>query len=524
MKNKLILIAKAVLFSTLFVSHNFSFAQAGSLDLSFDNDGIVTTPNASTIVAANSVAIQADGKIVVAGYSYNGTNTDFILTRYNTNGSLDLSFDTDGIVTTPIGTNNDYGLCVAIQADGKIVVAGESDNGFNSAFALTRYNTDGSLDLSFDTDGKVTTQINIGSDGGWSIAIQADGKIVVAGVSGDGANQDFALARYNTDGSLDLSFDNDGIVTTPVGIVIGGSGDWGLSLAIQTDGKIVVAGYAYISTNHDFALARYNTNGSLDLSFDSDGIVTTPIGSNQDYGRSVAIQADGKIVLAGWSYTGTNFDFALTRYNTNGSLDLSFDTDGIATTPIGSGHDWGYSVAIQTDGKIVVAGTSNNGTDDDFALARYNTNGSLDLSFDSDGIVTTPIGSGNDWGRSLALQADGKIVVAGTSDYFGTGAFTVVRYNNNISNVLPPELSENVKHLSIYPNPFSSTTTLKTDLLLKNATLTVYSLLGEQIAQIENLSGLTITLNRHNLPSGIYFIRLTQDNKILSRNKLVITD
>jgi uncharacterized delta-60 repeat protein len=222
------------------------------------------------------------------------------------------------------------------------------------------------------------------------------------------------VLSYNSfaqDGSLDLSFGNGGKVITPIGL----GQDIGYSVAIQADGKIVMAGSSYI-VNDDFALSRYNSNGSLDLSFGTSGIVTTSIGSAGDVAHSVAIQTDGKIVVAGYSYINNHRDFALTRYNTNGSLDTSFDTDGKVTTPIGSSTDEGYAVAIQADGKIVVAGTTFNGSIFDFALIRYNSNGSLDLSFDIDGIVTTHIGSGTSFGYAVAMQADGKIVVAGFSD------------------------------------------------------------------------------------------------------------
>ena len=251
----------------------------------------------------------------------------------------------------------------------------------------------GDLDTSFDSDGKVTTEVGSTDDFARSVAIQSDGKIVAAGFSSNGSDWDFALVRYNTDGSLDTSFDSDGKVTT----AIGSGDDHAVSVAIQSDGKIVAAGYSN-GSNWDFALVRYNTDGSLDTNFDSDGKVTTAIGGGADYAVSVAIQSDGKIVAAGYS-NGSNFDFALVRYNTDGSLDTSFDSDGKVTTDFGSGSDYGSSVTIQSDGKIVAAGGSSNGSNRDFALVRYNTDGSLDTSFDSDGKVTTAIGSGTE--RSL---------------------------------------------------------------------------------------------------------------------------
>ncbi len=407
--------------SFLLLLNNSGFSQAGSLDSTFDGDGIVTTAIGNGTVDNPSMAIQPDGKIVVAWYEYIGSSDDFLVVRYNTDGSLDTTFDSDGIVTTDIGSTDDKAYSVAIQSDGKILAAGYSHNGSNYDFAVVRYNTDGSLDTTFDNDGIVTTDIGVGTiDAGRSIALQSDGKIVVAGGSYNGSNYDFAVVRYNTDGGLDSTFDNNGIIIT----VIGSGDDLAKSVTIQADGKIVVAGYTY---NGPGIVVRYNTNGSLDTTFDNDGIVTTVIGNVSEV-FSVTIQLNGKIVIAGNSYNGSNFDIAVVRYNTDGNFDTTFDNDGIVTTDIGSSVDGGYSVTIQPDGKIVVAGDSHNGLNYDFAVVRYNTNGSLDTNFDNDGKVTTAIGSDQDYGTSVAIQPDGKIVVAGFYHNGSSNDIAVVRY------------------------------------------------------------------------------------------------
>jgi uncharacterized delta-60 repeat protein len=339
----------------------------GDLDNTFDGDGKVTTAVGSSLDAAHSVAMQSDGKIVVAGYSDNGSNIDFALMRYNSNGSLDTTFDGDGKVTTAVGSSHDAAHSVAIQSDGKIIVAGYSDNGSNYEFSLTRYNSNGSLDTTFDGDGKVTTDFG-SSDTAYSVAIQSDGKIVVAGYSWNGSNWDCALTRYNSNGSLDTTFDGDGKVTTD----FGNSDDFAYSAAVQSDGKILVAGESFNGSNRDFALMRYNSNGSLDTTFDGDGKVTTDFGNSNDFANSIAIQSNGKILVAGQSFNDNNWDFTLTRYNSNGSLDTTFDSDGKVTTDFGNSDDDGaFSVAIQSDGKIVVAGYSYN-RDLQFALTRYN--------------------------------------------------------------------------------------------------------------------------------------------------------
>ena len=402
-----------------------AWAADGDLDTSFSSDGKVTTAIGSGTDAAKSVVLQSDGKIVAAGYSHNGSNYDFAVVRYNADGSLDTTFDTDGKVTTAVGSGDDVAWSVVLQSDGKIVVAGYSRIGSNDNFAVVRYNTNGSLDTTFDTDGKVTTAIGSGSDAAYSVVLQSDGKIVVAGYSVIGINDDFAVVRYNTDGSLDTTFGTDGKVTTAVGL----GDDIANSVVLQSDSKIVVAGYSHNGSNFDFAVVRYNTDGSLDTTFDTDGKVTTAIGSGSDAAYSVVLQSDGKIVVAGYSVIGINDDFAVVRYNTDGSLDTTFGTDGKVTTAVGLGDDIANSVVLQSDSKIVVAGYSHNGSNFDFAVVRYNIDGSLDTTFDTDGKVTTAVGLGDDAPYSVVLQSDGKIVVAGFSYNGSNFDFAVVRYN-----------------------------------------------------------------------------------------------
>jgi len=320
-----------------------------------------------------AIALQPDGKIVVAGYSHNGSNYDIAVVRYNADGSLDTTFDGDGRVTTPVGSGYDYGQAIALQPDGKIVVAGISYNGSNDDFAVVRYNADGSLDTTFSGDGKVTTPVGGSADDGYAIALQPDGKILVAGLT-LGTSLDIAVVRYNADGSLDTTFDGDGKVTTPVGT----GADYGFAIALQPDGKFLVAGYLNNAGNYDFAVVRYNADGGLDTTFSGDGKVTTPVGTAGDYGYAIALQPDGKILVAGYSENGSDNDLAVVRYNADGSLDTTFDADGKLTTAAGGGNDNGYAIGLQPDGKIVVAGLSDNGTDYDFAVVRYTGSGSLD--------------------------------------------------------------------------------------------------------------------------------------------------
>ena len=413
---------------------------AGVLDASFGIDGKLITKIGVSEDVITSMALQADGKIVAAGYSLNGSNGyDFALARYNANGTLDTTFDTDGKLTTQIGTSSELIGGVAVQADGKIVVAGTSFISTSNDFALARYNTNGTLDNTFGTLGKVTTDIGLGSDEVNSMVLQADGKIVVAGSSIVGSFTDFALARYNADGTLDITFSIDGWLTTTIGT----GNDQINSMALQGDGKIVVAGSSEVGAFTDFALARYNADGTLDNTFSGDGWLTTAIGAREDAFSAVAVQADGKIVAAGYSVNAFfNYDFALVRFNADGTLDNTFGTLGKVSTAIGASHDRIASMALQADGKIVVAGFTQTGASADIAVARYNTNGTLDDTFGVGGKLTIPTGTGNDTALSLKVQSDGSIVVGGQAiGADGTPDFAVIRLaglaDHTVANPIP---------------------------------------------------------------------------------------
>jgi uncharacterized delta-60 repeat protein len=423
-------------------------AAPGDLDASFGTQGRVVTRFFNNTqfgygdrASARALAIQPDGKIVAAGYAFvQDTSSGFAVARYNPDGSPDSSFGNGGKITTRIGGENDQAYAVALQPDGKIVVAGTayispSPNSANYGFALVRYNLDGSLDSSFDGDGKLITDFFDSLDEAFGVLVQRDGKIVATGFAtrgpNNGATYDFAMARYNPDGSLDPSFDGDGKVLTD----FFGSGDRAYAALLQPDDKIVLAGVCYTpSSSADFALARYNPDGSLDPSFDGDGKVNTPfVNDYEEYASSVALAPDNKIVAAGWannnsSFQGAKSDFAIARYNPNGSLDMTFDGDGRFTLDFDgiNDYDQAYGVAVQSNGKIIAVGYAKNldrnpnGTHTDFAILRLNPNGTPDSSFGSNGRVWTDFGIFNpsagltgDIALGVKIQPDGKFVVAG---------------------------------------------------------------------------------------------------------------
>ena len=291
--------------------------------------------------------------------------THFALARYNPNGSLDTSFSGDGVQTTDLA--GDYANAVAIQPDGKIVVVGTNFPGF----AVARYNPNGSLDTTFSGDGLQRT-FDAGFESAFGMGLQANGKIVAVGFryAGTFGDYDFALARYNPGGGLDTSFSADGLQTTNFG-----GNDRAAGVALQGDSKIVAVGQADGDGAKNLALARYNPNGSLDMTFSGDGKQTTDFGG-VDGANAVALQPNGRIVAAGFA-GATGFDFALARYTPNGSLDTSFSGDGKQTTNVGVAdsdgiHGGATGLALQGDGKMVLVGLGRGPSQtEDFALARY---------------------------------------------------------------------------------------------------------------------------------------------------------
>jgi uncharacterized delta-60 repeat protein len=398
-----------------------AYGQPGQLDPSFGGDGKVTTDVTTRGDFAAEVATQADGKIVVVGGARWERDTRFVLVRYNADGTLDTTFGGDGKVTTNFTSRLDAAWDVAIQSDGKIVAVG--DAGFrtgNSRFAVARYNTDGTLDTSFGGDGKVTTQFTRHDDPVAGVALQADGKIVVSGgANWGGGESNFALARYNTDGTLDATFSGDGKVTTD----FARRGDYANAVVVQADGKLVAGGYAtYSRTNgrNRFAVARYNAEGTLDTTFSGDGKQTTDFTRRNDPALDLTLQLDGKIVAAGISNSdGSNPNVALARYNADGTLDASFSGDGKVTTDFTGGYDQAYAVALQPDGKVVVGGAAA-GLGGRFLIARYDTSGALDSTFNGGGFAETDFTRHDDFVYGLAVQADANFVLAGGSGWGGS--------------------------------------------------------------------------------------------------------
>jgi uncharacterized delta-60 repeat protein len=328
-------------------------------------------------------------------------------------------------VLTDLGSRGDYAYSIAIQGDGKVVVAGDA----GGTPCMVRFDTTGYLDYTFGSEGKVFASWNCGSNPADNeIKIQTDGKIVIGTRISNGADEDFIVARYHVDGTPDMSFGENGRVISP----IGSYDDWCNSIAIQPDGKILAGGSTAIPPAgefmYDFALMRYNSDGTIDHSFGNDGIVTTHIGSSYNIAYSIVIQENGKIVLAGEARDSDFSDFAVARYNPDGSLDNSFGNGGVVRTALSETYDYAKSVILQADQKILVAGSAQSSLYNlNCALVRYDTTGMLDSTFGTNGVVITDID--NETGNSVAILPDNKIILGGSYTNSTVWSFAAFRYN-----------------------------------------------------------------------------------------------
>ncbi|MGH9871453.1 MAG: hypothetical protein ACRD9S_03175 [Pyrinomonadaceae bacterium] len=425
---------------------------AGCLDTMFGTSGFVTTdPDGPTYsdIPADTV-VQSDGKIIVTGQTtnqVNGTGTDFIVLRYNPDGTLDIAFgDPDplnpslrrGYVVTPFTTGVDLANTVVLQPDGKIVVGGWSSPG---DMAVARYNTDGTLDATFGSAGKVV--ISFGSAASIrQIVIQSDHKLILAGQGG--APSFFAVVRLNPNGTLDSSFGTGGkVVVNPSSVKRGHGEAWTLGIqripAVTGEERIVVGGWSTTGPGAavEWTMMRFKANGATDTSFGLSGRVTTSFFGFGDQLRRLAIDSANRIVAAGFTNTATNcgnyvIDFAIVRYTQDGSLDVNF-SGGKQTVDIYGGNDNLYGLAIQPDGKLLIAGSaySSDQTVKDFALVRFNDNGTRDFGFGllGNGIVTTDFYGHQDYAYAVAVQpTDGKIVVTGSIYVNSTGDIGVARF------------------------------------------------------------------------------------------------
>lgn len=512
MKNSVRLIIVALL---LFIASP-GMSQPGSIDPTFGDNGIVISPQTPDEEQAYKVALQADNKIVVAGFQGINGSQDFLLCRYNPDGTPDINFGNNGVALFDGGTDSDAAWDMLIQSDGKILLGGSVYNQFTTVddFAMVRFNADGTPDNSFGTAGFVGTDIDGNWDNAYAIEIQDDGRILLAGDAYSGSKRNVCIVRYNADGSLDPGFGNAGIATTSIGSVI----DRTRTMALQDDGKILVAGFFEDGVDDQAFVCRFTVDGVLDNSFENDGIATLDVGGNDDRFWAIVVLPDAKIIAAGSSGTSGEWDYMLVRYLIDGSLDNTFGSNGIALSSFGA-NDLVADMILQTDGKILTAGGAFT-----FELVRFNENGYPDMDFGNNGVVNTSIGTSFSFSHSLALQSDGKIIVAGHSRNPTEYDFAICRYHSENVGIIN-DIETMPGTISIFPNPAKDNVTveyqLSSDQKISIDLLTVDGKIVEALLIDQNrTAGLHtehITLPE-SLAAGTYFIRLSSEKGYIVSN------
>ncbi|MBN2351538.1 MAG: hypothetical protein JXD23_03140 [Spirochaetales bacterium] len=380
-----------------------------------DAESEIFSPFGPVRGAAAAAAVDRDGMVVAAGWVWNGRDNDFALARFAPDGEPDEGFGTRGRVATAVGPGDDFIRAAAIQTDGRIVAAGTSYGRNGTGAVAARYERDGSLDRGFGAGGMTPVYGGASSQSFNAVAVQTDGRIVTAGYSGTGPDGDFLLMRFLPDGSRDPSFGENGVVLTD----FGASADAAFALAIQPDGKIVAGGETARrgppASGSDFALARYTAGGRLDPGFGVGGKTVTEITSADDRITSLALAPDGTIVAAGYAGYGRGADFALARYDAGGRLDPAFGNGGLRLASAGPGDDVLRSVAVRPDGDIVAAGYSFDGARNRITLAGFLRSGRTDPGFGENGVIIVAAGAGDSYGYAVVLGRDGAVVVAGSA-------------------------------------------------------------------------------------------------------------
>ena len=519
MKNNLLY----TLFFIVFLQNSFS--QTVSLDPTFGTDGKVINP---TITDHQIIKLQSDGKIVSCYLSNYSTLGNIHLTRFNPDGSIDTSFGINGIVNSILFTEVGGFNMMKIQSNNKIIVTGNLFNlgngGYN--FATARYNSDGTLDTSFGVNGYAIADFGA-SNGDWSttVEIQNDGALLIGGYVSQNS-VDAAIVRYLSNGVLDTSFGINGKFTYNFGTNTipfsnGFSSNQVVAIRVNSVGKIILGIYTDVNESFidyaNFGFICLNQNGTIDTSFGNNGVKVVDFG-DKDSIINMQLTTDNKIIATGYhGYTvgvSNYVNIPLVKLLENGNYDTSFGNNGIVLTNRDSSNltDLSYDLSIQPDGKIICFGTTpdpvNSGTD--FLLIRFNTNGSLDTTFNNVGYKSIDFSTSNAIGTSFLIQNDGKFLCAGgLSDNSPTGCLARLQIDNLATNALTN------KPLSIYPNPFSEYITIESkDLNLQNATIEIYDTTGRTLSTITatDSTNFTIPTNK-NLSKGAYFLKITNEGK-----------
>ncbi|MBK9425836.1 MAG: T9SS type A sorting domain-containing protein [Bacteroidetes bacterium] len=481
---------------------------AGTLDITFDSDGLLLSNPGSIEDRGVAIATQPDGKIVVAGNSALANDRRSIVSRFLPDGSIDLSFGVNGhrILNMQPGVN-DFFNSVLIQPDGKILLSGPSGSGIIFRTNVARLLANGALDTGFGINGMKTYIFSGGSCIPYAMKLDASGRILIGG---NESNNLFVL-RLLADGNVDSTFSGDGIaVDLPPGIFALAFG-----MCIDNVGRIITVGYSF--SPFSYMIARYDSAGALDTTFGQGGVTLIPKSGFIGL-YDCKVQPDGKIVACGnFDDTGggSNHDFVILRLNDNGTPDSTFAGDGVLEVPVSNDRDILQSIILQPDGKIMVAGyVGNNTVAGDFALLRLNSDGIFDTSFGSNGLVLTDFGSSMDIGSMVVLQPDLKVVLCGWSLQNNKWNMAIARYHTGLF-TNANDIDFKTDEFRLFPSPANNEIWIEWDKLTQPLEfVSIFDVYGK-LAKIfytpyNNLYQKSVSVYIGDLSSGIYYIKLNK--------------
>lgn len=511
-----IIVLTLVLFFTVLVNAQLP----GDLDPSYADEGIKKIPVGNASAFGQSLVIQPDGKSIVAITASNGTNNDFALLRLNPDGEPDHDFGDEGIIFTDFAGKTDSPQSVTLDSSGRIIVTGYVDNGTSFDFGVARYLPDGSPDLSFGEQGLVTTTLGITAFAE-TVTVQKDQKIIAGGYALNPVTlkNEFTLVRYQENGDRDSTFHEDGIVMTDMVIGAGVAN----AVLVQDDGKILLAGQVFNELDFTWVVgvARYHPNGDLDESWHEDGIVYYASPFTLHTITSMVIDHEGRVVVGGFNGTApSNTLFTLARFQTNGIPDGSLAGDGMVILSFGGQNNQITSLAVQPDGKILAGGSTSFGNEVRFVVARFLEEGSFDATFGEGGVVVTEIGELAGI-KSIALQSDGKLLVAGESFDGNKFVVTTARYITGLSTDTDPVFKN--AGFGLYPNPAYDILFVKLDLLQPaNIQFEIFDIMGRLLHSFPTETAIAGNFQKAlNLPdglnSGVYSFRLTVNESMTGR-------
>lgn len=495
-------------------------SRAQTLDPSFGNGGLVETYFGQYVDSrVHDMLLQPDGKIIVCGTTY-VNSFDFMMIRYLEDGAPDASFGENGKAFIDFDNLNNYGLGYALQSDGKIVIAGYSATPNYESVSIARINSDGTIDTSFGVNGIIYQTTGAYECYGSDVVVQPDGKILVAGHGNyPPQGEDFFLARYLDDGSLDTSFDSDGKVenindlssgTQPV-------------MTLQSDGKILISGMGSVAGQQHYCTIRFLDNGSLDNTFSEDGIQLTLVPGDYNWPGNIAVQPDQKILIAGYSGPWQYEHFSMIRLDTGGNLDADFASGGIFTHSINQGLDYFQDVLIQPDNKILACGYTISGDGSyDFVAMRLNNDGSIDTSFGESGVLNQAFSFTESRAIAMAIQPDGKLLIAGDAPDFTNHHTAIARYDAGIPSSISEETVSS-KFISIFPNPAQSFLCIQPNTGNTITFAAIYDLQGKLI-MLPPLSYLKHMLDVSQLLPGAYSLLLSDSEGRAFRTLVIIGD